>query len=162
MFGLFKTTWQDNQLGLLTRSGGYWRTNIEFDGHENILLCLAGTRGSPDHASLNLANQLPAQYEALAPQLQVSLFEHYLPYRQAIADGEIPEPPRSLPMVERAEGLWPHLSPVHVLIEGLRGSPRAGPTVEIALAVAWDEEHVLGARFQDWQPFELCGSVRGV
>jgi hypothetical protein len=42
-----------------------------------------------------------------------------------------------------------------VLIEPLDGVP----TIEIALSVAWDEEHTLGARIQEWRLLELCGSV---
>jgi uncharacterized protein DUF6985 len=54
------------------------------------------------------------------------------------------------------EAAWQHVTPAHVLVEPLEGIP----TVEIAFRVAWDEEHTVGARFQNWQFSELDGSVR--
>jgi hypothetical protein len=42
-----------------------------------------------------------------------------------------------------------------VLIEPMRRVD----TVEIAYRTAWDEEHTVGARFQDWAFVELNGSV---
>ena len=44
---------------------------------------------------------------------------------------------------------------MHVRIEPLSDIE----TVEIAYRAAWDEEHILGARFQNWALIELNGSV---
>jgi hypothetical protein len=48
--------------------------------------------------------------------------------------------------------------PAHVLIESLERMP----TVEVAFRVAWDIEHTVATRFQNWQFIELNGSVRGI
>jgi hypothetical protein len=127
--------------------------------HGHVELRLAGRREKPDAPSLALAYELTARYETVMPQIQVSLFEHYEPYQEDASSDELPEPSAPFPKIERAEDVWPHVSAVYVLIEPLRDSPRDGPTIEIAYTVAWDEEHTVGARIQQWQLFELCGSV---
>jgi len=36
----------------------------------------------------------------------------------------------------------------------------AGPLItELGMSVAWDEEHIVGARFDDQKFIELCGST---
>ncbi|MCX7045287.1 MAG: hypothetical protein NTX50_07390 [Candidatus Sumerlaeota bacterium] len=160
MFGLFKAaTFQDDRLGSLTRSGGHWKGSVALGRHGKVELSLSGGRESPDSASVALARELPARYDSLLLQIQASLFEHYEPYRDADSAGELPERSEPFPKIERAEDVWPHVSPEYILIEPLRGSLKDGPTIEIAYRVDWDEEHTVGARIQDWQVWELCGSV---
>lgn len=146
MFGLFKTaTFQDQELGALTRSGGQWKGRIALGQHGSVDLSLSGGRQSPDLASLALGRELPARYAALVPQIQSSLFEHYEPYRDADSAGELPPSGDPFPKIERAEDVWPHVFAEWVRVEPLRGSPKDGPIVEIAYRVAWDEEHTVGA-----------------
>ena len=160
MFGLFKTApFTDDCLGSLTRSGGLWRGRIALGRHGKIDLNLAGGRQSPDPAGLALARELPTRYDAVLPQIQTGLFEHYEPYRDAESAGELPESSEPFPKIERAEDVWPHVFAQWVRVGPLPGSPQDGPTIEIAYRVAWDEEHTVGARLQGWQLFELCGSV---
>lgn len=160
MFGLFKSEpFQDGFLGLLTRSGSYWKGTIALGPHRNVALRLTGTSKAPDPAGLALAHELPARFNDLLPLIQASLFEHYQPYLEAASAGELPKRSAPFPKVERSEDVWPDVSPVYVLIEPLAGSPKEGPTIEIAYTAAWDEEHTVGARIQQWQLFELCGSV---
>jgi hypothetical protein len=160
MFGLFKTaTFQDDRLGSLARSGGHWKGSIALGQHGNIELSLSGGRESPDPASLALARELTARYESLRSQIQASLFEHYEPCRDADSAGELMERSEPFPKIERTEDIWSHVTAQWVLIEPLRGSPKDGPTIEIAYRTAWDEEHTVGARIQEWRIFELCGSV---
>ena len=84
MFGLFKSaTVQDDRLGVLTKSGGHWKGRLALGQHGTVELSLSGGRESPDPASLALAHELLARYEALLSQIQASLFEHYEPYRDA-------------------------------------------------------------------------------
>ncbi len=159
MLGLFKSaTFQDDRFGSLKRSSGHWKGSIALGQHGDVELSLSGGRKSPDPASLALAHELPDRYDSLRSQIQVSLFEHYEPYRDADSAGELQrfEP---FPKIERPDAVWPHVFAQYVLIEPLRGSPKGGPTIEIAYRVAWDEEHTVGARLQGWQVFELCGSV---
>ena len=160
MFGLFKTPpFEDDLLGSLTRSSGSWTGSIVLARHGKIELSLSGGRQAPDSVSLALARELPTRYEALLPQIQTSLFEHYEPYRDADSARELPEQSEPFPKIEHAEDVWSHVFAEWVRIEALEGSPQAGPTIEIAYRVAWDEEHIVGARIQGWRLFELCGSV---
>jgi hypothetical protein len=162
MFGLFGTkSIQDPVLGTLSRSGGRWRGTISFGTHRDVPLRLAGGRAGPDAASLALAHRLPAEFALLRPQIETSLHEHYEPYRDAESDDGGPGRTRAFPRLERAAEVWSHVSPVSVLVEPLRGAPAPGPVVEIAYAVAWDEEHTVAARIQGGRVFELCGSVPG-
>jgi hypothetical protein len=156
MFGLFRSgPFRDGQLGELRRSGGYWKGGIVVAPCGRFLLALAGSRALPDPTALDLAKELPGRFTSLIPKIQIGLFEHYAPYKAAVDAGEDSGSP--CPNVASPEGVWSHVRPAHVLVEPLVGIP----TVEIAFKVAWDIEHTVGARFQDWQFIELNGSVRG-
>ena len=153
VFGLFKSApFEDPRLGTLSRSRGKWRGTISFASHRNVPLRLSGGGKAPDPASLDLARQLPARFAELRPQIESQLYEHYEPYRESADAG-------GLPGIDRAEDVWLHVSPVHVLAAPLDGAPAPGLVLEIAYAVAWDEEHTVGARIQGGRLFELCGSV---
>lgn len=126
---------------------------------KEVALSIAGDRKGPDHASLELARQLPSRMGEIKPKIAQALFEHYEPYREAHERGESPNEDGSFPLISNAEDVWPHTELAHVTIEFLRGAPGQGPVIEIALATSWDEEHTVGARIQGWRLFELCGSV---
>jgi hypothetical protein len=79
-----------------------------------------------------------------------------MPYKEAVDAGEKTGSP--CPSIASPEAVWPHVTPSHVLVELLTGVR----TVETGFRVAWDEEHTVGARFQNWQFVEFNGSVRGV
>ena len=147
--------YDDAVLGTLARGWGCWRGQITLRDGETVPLVLAGWRSVPDQTRLGLARELVARYEALWPSIERALYEHYVPYAESVAAGEEPaaEP---LPRLTRPDEVWTHVSTVRVLIERLAGRE----TVEIAYRAAWDEEHTLGARFQDWSLVELNGSVR--
>jgi hypothetical protein len=156
MFGLFKPEpVHDGQLGELRRSGGYWKGGIEVAPCGTFRLALAGGREAPDAIALRLAKELPDRFNQLMPKIQVSLFQHYAPYKEAVDAGEQTGSP--CPNVTSPEAIWPHVAPAHVLVEPLEGVT----PVEIAFRAAWDEEHTIGARFQNWRFIELNGSVRG-
>ena len=108
----------------------------------------------PDPIFIGLARELPKRFNSLVPKIQTGLFEHYAPYKEAVDAGEETGP---CPNVSSQEAVWPHVTPAHILVEPLGGIP----TVEIAFRVEWDNEHTVGARFQDWHFIELNGSVRG-
>jgi hypothetical protein len=118
-------------------------------------LALAGSREEPDPVALGLATELPDRFKSLMPNIQTGLFEHYAPYQEAVDAGE--ETGSLCPRVASPEAVWPHVTPAHVLVEPIEGVP----TVEIAFRVAWDKEHTVGARFENWRFIELNGSVRG-
>jgi hypothetical protein len=153
MFGLFKSEpFQDGQLGLLRRSGKYWKGSLEVAPCGEFRLVLAGSREGPDLIALGLAKELPGRFKSLIPKIQAGLFEHYAPYKEAIDAGQETGPG---PSVANPEAVWPYVTPAHVLVYPLEGVP----TVEIAFKVAWDIEHTVGARFRNWQFIELNGSV---
>jgi len=105
--------------------------------------------------ALELAKELPDRFKSLMQKIQTGLFGHYVPYKEAADAGERTGSPR--PSVASPEAVWPHVTHAHVLAEPLEGVM----TVEIAFRLAWDVEHTVGARFQNWQFVDLNGSVRG-
>jgi len=154
MFGLFKSApLRDPQLGELRRSGRLWKGSIVLARCGTFPLSLAGSREAPDPVAAKLAKELPAQIETLMPRIQDGLFEHYMPYREAVEAGQ--ETGSPCPQIASAEAVWPHVKPSHVLIEPVEGTWR----VEIAFETEWDIEHTVAAIFQGWQFVELNGSV---
>jgi hypothetical protein len=156
MFDLFKTKpYADDQLGELKWSGGYWKGTIPLGSHGDVEIRVSGNRKEPARESLVLARELGSRFESLVPQIQNSLFEHAEPYLEADRAGELVDGEEAVPEIPDAESVWPHVSVEHVLFESMEGIT----TVEIAFSVAWDDEHTVGARFQNWELIELCGSV---
>lgn len=156
MFGLFKSEpFRDAQLGELRRSGGYWKGTIPLAPCGTFRLSLAGRREAPDSLALKLAKELPERFPALMPHIESGLFEHYLPYQEAVEAGEQTGSP--CPVIAGADAVWPHVKPAHVLIEPFRKEWR----IEIAFTTDWDIEHTVAAIFHNWQFMELNGSVRG-
>ena len=118
-------------------------------------LVLSGSRTAPDPEALTIARSIPSSFPAWRPEIARSLFEHYSPYAEAVAEGEVEPPDSGLPAIDGPEGVWPHTA-----VEFVQVTPLSGQlTVEIGYRVAWDEEHTLGARLRDGQLIELCGSV---
>ena len=154
MFGLFKSEpFRDPQIGELRRFGGYWKGSIALPPVETLRLALAGGRTSPDPLALQLAKELPGRVQALMPAIERGLFEHYLPYKEAIDAGE--ETGDSCPVIASADGVRRHAKPAHVLIEPLAGDWR----VELAFETEWDIEHTVAAIFHNWKLVEFNGSV---
>lgn len=156
IFGWFQSApYQDPALGQLVHRWGAWHGQITVDGAEPVPLQIVGGKGSPPEHRLALAREFPGRYAALRPVIQQALWEHYAPYAESVAAGEIEED-ASIPKLGGPDEVWPHTTLARVLIERMSGAE----TVELAYRVAWDEEHTLGARFQDWTLAELNGSVR--
>ena len=104
-------------------------------------LALVGSRQAPDPIALALAKELPDRFESLMPKIQTGLFEHYGPYKEAVEAGEDTGSP--CPSIASPETVWPHVMPIHVLVEPLERIP----TVEIGFSASWDIEHLLGDGF---------------
>jgi hypothetical protein len=155
MFGLFKSApFSDPTLGELIRSRGLWRGTIRLDSG-SAPLALAGTRMAPDPAALAAAREVPARFVAWRRALETALFEHYEPYAEALATGEIEATDESVPRIALPAEVWPHVCLQYICVAPLGGSL----TTELGYATAWGEEHTLGARFQGSMFVELCGSV---
>lgn len=155
MFGLFgPKVFRDPQVGELRRSRGHWKGELAVPHFGKFHLSLFGNSKEPDQIALILAKKLTERFPYLTPEIQGGLFEHYSPYREAVDAGEYTGSP--CPNVSSPADVWPHVKPVHVLIEPQRGVWG----IEIAFRAAWDIEHTVAARFQDWKFVELNGSVR--
>ena len=155
MFGLFNNaTITDSVLGELRYSKGRWRGLIELAG-ASVPLAIAGIRKAPDEGAIEAAKKLPVTFAEFRPQIESALFEHYEPYAEAIASGEL-KPPQDGPVeIYSPAEVWRCVVPQFVSVEPMMGKPVA----ELGLAVYWDEEHTLGARLDETGFFELCGSV---
>lgn len=156
MFGLFSSpSFSDPALGELKRSRGMWRGQISSLGQAAVPLIISGSRSEPDSVALDSTKALPDQYAAWQVTIEKELFEHFAPYAEAVADEESEAPEDPLPDIHEPADVWPHVSLEFVAVTLLKGKTN----VELGYRVAWDEEHTLGALFQDGQFIELCGSV---
>jgi hypothetical protein len=97
----------------------------------------------------------------LQAEIGRALFEHYQPYWQAFETGEING--RVVRLTDAAE-VWPHVTPVHVIVGRVSVYDRLSDhlSIEIGYSTQWDIEHTVGAILADWRLVELNGSVRGV
>ena len=152
MFGFFRSAViVDPKLGTLRHARGGWHGELKLSGTV-IPVYLAGTQAAPGDSALAEARSLSSKFESLRPAIEAALFEHYQPYADAASMGDLP---KSVAAIESPNDVWPHVSVQFVSIEPMDGVL----TTEIAYATAWDEEHLLGARFRAGKFLELCGSV---
>jgi hypothetical protein len=152
---LFPPTFQDAQLGSLTRGRGRWRGSVEVEPMLVVPLAVAGPRLAPDPEALAAARAVTARLAAWRPVIARALLEHYEPYADAIAAGELQVGGAPLPALVDPDDVWPHVVLRFVTVAPLDGVL----TTELGYTAAWDEEHTLGARFQGDRFVELCGSV---
>ena len=156
MFGIFKSpSYSDPRLGVLERSRGLWRGSITTGPGADVPLMLAGPRSEPDAAALQAARLVLPNLPRWRDDMQAALFEHYLPYAETSEALERMDSGAPFPMLEEPSAVWPYVRLVFVSVLPMRGVL----TVEFGYAVAWDDEHTLGARFQGGRFEELCGSV---
>lgn len=157
VFGLFKSEpYRDHDFGVFARSHGRWNGRIALAPTGTFSLSLAGDHHTPHPHALQLLRELRERYPSLVPRIEQGLFDHYLPYKEAVEAGiEMNNP---FPQIAKTSEVWPHVKPVHVLIESIKGQWR----VEIAFTTDWDIEHTVAAIYSDWHFIELNGSVRGI
>lgn len=148
MFGLFRSRpHTDPALGKLDRRGGSWRGVRSLAGVD-VPFTLTGSREAPDRRALEIARDLPAQWEARRVEVGQALHEHYSVLVDAGVD--------AIPTIGQPTAVWHHVVPVFISIDG---GEDPGFDAEIGLRVAWDDEHTLGARFLRGEFVELNGSV---
>jgi hypothetical protein len=143
----------------LTQRLRHWKGSLLLAPHGTVELIVSGDRAGPDSAALALARELPGRYEVLRPEIQASLFEHYEPGRDAVREWSFPQHLRPFPEIPNSGAIWLYVKVALVRIEPLRTAGQMVNTVEVAYRVAWDEEHTVGSRIQEWRLIELCGSV---
>jgi hypothetical protein len=145
--GLFsKSTFTDTALGSFERSGGMWRGTLRLE-NAMVPLALSGSRSEPDDDALDTARTIAGGYAGWRPVIERELFAHYEPYAE-LGVGDVP-------VIEKTTDVWSHATIAFIQVAPMDGEL----TIEIGYRVAWDEEHTLGARFQDGTFTELCGSV---
>jgi hypothetical protein len=156
MAGFFKSpSFDDAVLGRLERSRGLWRGTLAVGGVERAPLALFGSNREPDAAALATARQIAPSFNAWRPTIEQALFDHYAPYAEAASEEEASAPSAAMPAIERPNQVWAHVSLQSVAVTKLSGVV----TTELVYVAAWDDDHMLGARFQSGNFVELCGSV---
>jgi hypothetical protein len=95
----------DPELGSIERSRGRWRGKLALGG-KSIPLALVGARSAPDADALALAKALPAAWSRNLEAVAQALVEHYAPYQEAVAAGELEPPSPPLPAIARASDVW--------------------------------------------------------
>jgi hypothetical protein len=145
--GLFgSSSFTDTALGTFKRSGGLWRGSLRIES-ATVPLAVSGSRSAPDDDALDTARTIVNDYTGWRPTIERELFAHYEPYAE-LGVGDVPA-------IEKASDVWAHVTIAFVQVVPMDGEL----TVEIGYRAAWDDEHTLGARFQNGAFTELCGSV---
>jgi hypothetical protein len=154
MLGLIRSpTYSDAALGKFDRRRGRWRGTIDLASVQ-IPLAISGGRKEPDPLALAIAKGLSDMFKRERDRLGLALYEHYEPYADAVADGEL-TPSSPLPAIRSPSDVWHYL-----IVESASVTPLGRDLcAEVALRCAWDEEHTLGARFIGGAFVELNGSI---
>jgi hypothetical protein len=144
----------DPELGPIERSRGRWRARLALEG-TSLPLAIVGARSAPNADALALARALPVVWSRNLEIVAQALVDHYAPYQEAVAAGELAPPSSPLPAIARPSDVWRF-----VTLQSASVTPIDGKLVsEVALSAAWDEEHTLGARFEGARFVELNGSI---
>jgi hypothetical protein len=156
MFSLFSSPKiLDPQLGELARSRGYWRGFFAIGPYIKVPLAVIGNRSAPDPTAIAAARELATLFPIWSVDIARALFDHYSPFAEAVASGEIAYGGGSFPKLASPSGVWPLVSLSFASVAPISGLL----TIELGVTAEWDEEHILGARFQDGKLIELCGST---
>lgn len=149
MFSLFKSrTVLDPALGELRRSGGAWRGRLSVGGAPAVALALPGDGNEPDPRAIEVVRELDARLPDWRAGIAAALLEHLEPYAAEADTGNFGH-------IKAPEDVWPHARLCHVNVFEQSGVL----TLELGYGVDWDEDHTLGARFQQGRLVELNGST---
>jgi hypothetical protein len=155
MFGLFKTKdFQHPEFGVFSWDRGCWRGQCSLADGAPVPLIISGSRKGPDHAAFAHAARLGDDLQQVESKLKQALFEHHLPYAEALQRGDLTLESGPFPAVSDADQALALAEVDAVLILELDGEL----ATEVCYRVPWDEEHILGARFRGPRWIELCGS----
>lgn len=149
----------DAQLGKLRFSFGFevcmWRGFIALAPGTEVPLAIVGNVDGPAPEALSIARELPSRLASSRADIEKRLFEHYEPYAEALASGELKHQGEPLPSIKSPEDIWPLISWVNVSILPIDGEL----AIELHVTIPWDEEHTLGLFFSQGTLCALCGSV---
>jgi hypothetical protein len=149
----------DAQLGKLRFSFGFetcvWRGSIALSPGTKIPVAIVGNADGPDAEALSMGKELVGQLPAWQEDIEKALFEHYEPYAEALASGELKHRGDPLPTITSPSDIWPLISWVEASILPVGGEL----ATQLHVTVPWDEEHTLGLLFSQGKLSAFCGSV---
>ena len=148
-------SFQDPVPDQLVRARGQWRGTIALEGAAPTPIALFCTAREPDAAGIVAARQIQGSMDGWRPAIEQALHGHLAPFREAISNEPACEQRTTRMSIKRPGEVRVHVSLQSAAIIGMSG----GVTTELAYAVAWDDDHVLGARFQSGSPVTFCGSI---
>jgi hypothetical protein len=154
--GLFGNTFRDQELGTFTRGVlGPWKGTMTLPGGREVEVRLPGSGQEPDPAALGLLRELPGRYAGLGAEIAAHLYDHYEPYGETMdADEDAAPGGDRVPRIGSPAEAWAAARAVRVIVESTAPS-----RLEIAFAVDWDEEHIVGATVEEWRTTGFSGSV---
>ena len=138
---------QHAELGPLQYRSGRWRGTIALEKEARIPLFIPGSRAGPDPEGLKVAGLASEWWTQARPEVEHELYDHYSAGRDDPIDA-------TLELREPGE-VWAHASPSSVEIKPFRLLDE----IQVAIRVAWDEEHTLGAMIRDARLVGLNGSI---
>ena len=149
MLSLFKTrSVVDPALGELRRTGGAWRGRISVGGAPAVALVLPGNGSEPDPRTIEIVRELDERLLDWRASIATALLDHLEPYAAEADAGTFSH-------IKTPEDVWAHAKLCHVNVFEQSGVL----TLELGYGVDWDEDHRLGARFQQGRLVELNGST---
>ena len=138
---------QHAELGPLQYKGGRWRGTIALAKGDRIPLLIPGSRAGPHPDGLKLAERVVAWWTEARPEVEHELYEHY----SAGSD----DPTVGSFGLRNSGEVWLHAAPTSVEVKPFRSFNE----IQVAIRVAWDEEHTLGALIRDASLAGLNGSI---
>ena len=149
----------DAHFGKLRFSFGFeqcmWRGSIALLPGTKVPLAIVGSADGPAPEALSMAKELAARLPSWQADIEKALFEHYEPYAEALASGELKHRGDPLPTITSPSDVWRLISWVEASIIPVDGEL----ATELQATVPWDEEHTLGLLFSRGKFCALCGSV---
>jgi hypothetical protein len=133
--------------GPLQYKSGRWRGTIALEKGARIPLFIPGSRVGPDPQGLKVAEIASEWWTQARSDVERELYDHYSAGRDDPTDGTLE--------LRGAGEVWAHASPSSVVIKPFRLLDE----IQVALRVAWDEEHTLGAMIRDGRLVGLNGSI---
>jgi len=132
-----------------------WRGSIALLPGTKVPLAIVGSADGPAPEALSMAKELAARLPSWQADIEKALFEHYEPYAEALASGELKHRGDPLPTITSPSDVWRLISWVEASIIPVDGEL----ATELQATVPWDEEHTLGLLFSRGKFCALCGSV---
>jgi len=138
---------QHAEFGPLQYRRGRWRGTIALENGARIPLFIPGSRSGPQPEGVRLAEQASAWWTQARPEVERELYDHY-------AAGS--NDPSVAAIGLRSSGeVWAHATPTSVEIKPFGSLDE----MQVAIRVAWDEEHTLGALIRGATLVGLNGSI---